>query len=103
MKFLFAALFWSALALLMYSHIVYPILMFWMARRGLKETILIGKLEYAALPTVVVLVAAFNEEKHIAPGCERIPVWYCWRMQPRFRNHRPEPSDRSPTPRVAAG
>ena len=72
MKFLFAALFWIAAALLMYSYIVYPILMLWMARRSQKETVLSGRLEHAALPTVVVLIAAFNEEKHIAARIENL-------------------------------
>lgn len=72
MKFLLGVLFWIAAALLIYSYIVYPMLMLWIARRGQKKAMLSGKLERAALPTVVVLVAAFNEEKHIAARIENL-------------------------------
>ena len=65
-NFALAIVLWGAVALLMYSYIVYPILMSWIARRPRTGSISGGALDPFAPPSVTVVVAAFNEEKHIA-------------------------------------
>lgn len=65
-NFALAIVLWGAVALLMYSYIVYPILMSWIARRPRTGSISGGALDPFAAPSVTVVVAAFNEEKHIA-------------------------------------
>lgn len=65
-NFALATVLWGALALLMYSYIVYPILLLGIARHSRTGAILGGALDHLVLPSVTVVVAAFNEERHIA-------------------------------------
>ena len=68
----FETAFWSALTLLIYAYFVYPLLMATIAGRS-KVTALDGNSLYQKkLPSVAVLVAAFNEEKHIAARIENL-------------------------------
>jgi cellulose synthase/poly-beta-1,6-N-acetylglucosamine synthase-like glycosyltransferase len=63
MNILWQSVFWGALTLLLYSYVIYPLLIIWVARlksSSAKSTEAIPK-----LPTVAVIVAAFNEETHI--------------------------------------
>jgi cellulose synthase/poly-beta-1,6-N-acetylglucosamine synthase-like glycosyltransferase len=63
--------FWGAVTALLYSYLVYPRLVMWLAsmKRSRKATALsdVGAPENAVqqLPKVTIIVAAFNEEKHI--------------------------------------
>lgn len=64
--------FWSALTLLIYAYFIYPLLMATIAGR-LKGTASVANLsDQKQLPSVAVLVAAFNEQKHIAARIENL-------------------------------
>lgn len=57
-------LLWSAVVLLIYTYAAYPLLMARLARPSVPAAR--APLENSELPTVDVIVAAFNEERHIA-------------------------------------
>ena len=56
--------FWFAVGLLLYSYVLYPLFMVAIVRGG-RERTHERPPEESELPTVAVIVAAFNEEKHI--------------------------------------
>lgn len=64
-------LFWSAMGLLAWSYVFYPLLMLALAKRGAQAT----HTAYAGQlppPRVAVIIAAFNEERHIAERIRNI-------------------------------
>jgi cellulose synthase/poly-beta-1,6-N-acetylglucosamine synthase-like glycosyltransferase len=69
MNTLLQSVFWGALTLLLYSYVIYPFLIIWVARfkNSNSETSFVPTVSesIAQLPTVAVIVAAFNEETHI--------------------------------------
>src|SRR4051812_25585620 len=67
---------WVAVALLLYSYVLYPILMLWIAPRlsGRATAAVTSGLrrDATSLPTVAVVVSAFNEERHITSRLENL-------------------------------
>ncbi len=65
---------WSAVVLLLYAYLIYPIMMTRLFVRNLHNSVTADKLSdgnessqtLRELPTVTVIVAAFNEEQHIS-------------------------------------
>lgn len=55
-------LFWAATGLLAYSYLLFPLLVLGAARFGARKPIIGGRSDW---PDVAVVIAAFNEEKHI--------------------------------------
>ena len=76
MQIVLQCVLWGAIALFLYSYVLYPVLMMWIARR-LNDRAPVGidvnmTFDTASLPSVTVIVAAFNEEKHIAARIENL-------------------------------
>jgi cellulose synthase/poly-beta-1,6-N-acetylglucosamine synthase-like glycosyltransferase len=65
-------LFWGALAVLVYAYIFYPILMAAISRHAKADTLIDFVADRASLPSVAVVVAAFNEQKHITARIENL-------------------------------
>ena len=67
---------WGAIALLLYTYVLYPVFMVQIARRLSNSASVRAEVNMAAdaasLPSVVVIVAAYNEEKHIAARIENL-------------------------------
>ena len=67
---------WGAIALLLYSYVIYPAMMTRIARnldrRAALRAVVNRIADTAPLPSVLVIVAAFNEEKHIVARIENL-------------------------------
>ena len=66
----------GAIVLLLYSYLFYPVLMLWIGRNLGNKAAAGANVDIApdtaSLPLVAVIVAAFNEEKHIAARIENL-------------------------------
>lgn len=71
-NFTLTALLWGAVALLMYSYIVYPILMAGITRRTKIQPVSNSDLDRVTMPSVAVIVAAYNEQRHIVARIENL-------------------------------
>lgn len=61
MKDLLVFIFWSSLTLIIYSYLIYPLILFFFSKtRKIKE-----KFSFEFEPTVTLLISAYNEEKAI--------------------------------------
>jgi cellulose synthase/poly-beta-1,6-N-acetylglucosamine synthase-like glycosyltransferase len=69
MRTVLEVLLWSAVALLAWTYAIYPFLM---ARLGRAPSAAASPMGDAELPTVAVIVAAFNEERHIGERIENL-------------------------------
>jgi cellulose synthase/poly-beta-1,6-N-acetylglucosamine synthase-like glycosyltransferase len=60
------AVFWIALALVLHSYLLYPLIAISIGRRGKAQSGSLQPASNAHVPTVAIVVAAYNEERHIA-------------------------------------
>jgi len=72
MQYVLQSMLWVAIALVLYSYLIYPLLMTRLVRRVRSDTNNELCVVSNPAPTVAVIVAAFNEEKHIAARVENL-------------------------------
>jgi cellulose synthase/poly-beta-1,6-N-acetylglucosamine synthase-like glycosyltransferase len=72
MYYFLELVFWSAVALVAYAYVVYPLLILRLLRAPMSNVAIGQTCSEADLPTVTVIVAAFNEEVHIAARIQNL-------------------------------